>query len=212
VELAQDGIWQHRNVALLDFEDGTGPCRNGTTALNTTVRGTAAVGNAQGDVVGVRLTLGVPFELNHGDPTLAPAPLNTTAMFWNWQGGYKFVKFDTSSSGISDQRPAARNVLGPVTRYSVHLGSTGCSAATRTQAPTACHHPNRATVELRFGDLGSAVIVADMGRVLARSNVDINAPGTAAGCMSAPDDADCPSILQALGTTPGSVQTLLAAR
>jgi hypothetical protein len=55
VQLAQDGIWQHQNVALIDFENGTGPCRNGTTATNTAVRGQVPAG----DYVGVELTVGV---------------------------------------------------------------------------------------------------------------------------------------------------------
>jgi hypothetical protein len=38
VALAQDGAWQLDNLALLDFENGSGPCRNGTAATNTTVR------------------------------------------------------------------------------------------------------------------------------------------------------------------------------
>ena len=50
---------------------------------------------------GVRFTMGVPFELNHGDPTVAPSPLNITAMFWNWQGGYKFLKADMNSTGLA---------------------------------------------------------------------------------------------------------------
>jgi hypothetical protein len=112
VQLTQDGVWQYQNVALLDFENGTGPCRNGTAPTNTTVRGNAPAG----DYVGVELTVGVPFALNHQDPTVAPAPLNSTAMFWNWQGGYKFIKFDTTSSGLSEQKPAAANDMGPVTR------------------------------------------------------------------------------------------------
>jgi hypothetical protein len=113
VQLAQDGIWQHQNVALIDFENGTGPCRNGTTATNTAVRGQVPAGN----YVGVELTVGVPFAQNHQDPTVAPAPLNSTAMFWNWQGGYKFIKFDTTSSGIHEQQPAGANAMGPITRY-----------------------------------------------------------------------------------------------
>ncbi|MBL8699424.1 MAG: hypothetical protein JNK67_13690 [Alphaproteobacteria bacterium] len=31
LEIEQDGRWRHRNVALLDFEDGSGPCIGGTS-------------------------------------------------------------------------------------------------------------------------------------------------------------------------------------
>ena len=195
VQLAQDGVWQQQSVALLDFENGTGPCRNGTEATNTSVRGQVPVG----EYTGVELTVGVPFAQNHQDPTAAPAPLNSTAMFWNWQGGYKFIKFDTASSGISDQKPAAANAMGPVTRYSVHLGSTACAGESKTQAPSACQSPNRMTVRFDSFDLRKNTVVADMGAVLAHANVDVNAKGTSPGCMSFPKDGDCPSVMHALG-------------
>lgn len=195
VQLTQDGVWQHQSVALLDFENGSGPCRNGTAATNTSVRGQVPAGH----YVGVELTVGVPFAQNHQDPTVAPAPLNSTAMFWNWQGGYKFIKFDTTSSGISEQQPAAANAMGPVTRYSVHLGSTACAGESKTQAPSACQNPNRMTVRLSPFDPAKNTVVVDMGAVLAQANVDVNAKGTSPGCMSFPKDADCPPVMNALG-------------
>lgn len=199
--LAQDGIWQFENLALLDFEDGSGPCRNGTAATNTTVRGTVPAGH----YTGLRFTLGVPFARNHGDPTVAPSPLNLTAMFWNWQGGYKFLKFDTTSSGVSEQRPAA-SAMGPVTRFSLHLGSTVCASAARTEAPRAeCGNPNRVTVQFDRFDPATQTVVADIGAVLAGANVDVNAPMTSPGCMSFPHDADCPPVMGALGLGYGGV-------
>lgn len=213
LDLNQDGVWQHQNVALLDFENGVGPCHNGTAPTNTSVRGVAPAGR----YTGVELTVGVPFNLNHQDPTVAPAPLNSTAMFWNWQGGYKFIKFDTASSGISESRPAAPMAMGPVTRYSVHLGSTACASASRTQAPSACQNPNRITVRLDRFDLARGQVVIDMGAVLAQANVDVNAQGTSPGCMSFPKDADCPPIMGALGlaydgTPPAGPQKLIRSR
>lgn len=195
LQLTQDGVWQYQNLALLDFENGTGPCRNGTEATNTSVRGQVPAG----EYTGVELTVGVPFALNHQDPTVAPAPLNSTAMFWNWQGGYKFIKFDTTSSGISDHKPADANAAGPVTRYSVHLGSTVCASASKTQAPSACQNPNTITVRLDRFDLRQGQVIVDMGAVLGQANVDVNAKGTSPGCMSFPKDADCLPVMQALG-------------
>jgi len=213
VQLTQDGVWQYQNVALLDFENGTGPCRNGTAPTNTTVRGNVP----DGDYVGVELTVGVPFALNHQDPTVAPAPLNSTAMFWNWQGGYKFIKFDTTSSGLSEQKPAAANDMGPVTRYSVHLGSTVCASASKTQAPQACQNSNRVTARFDRFDLSKGQIVFDVGTVLGQANVDVNAKGTSPGCMSFPKDADCPPVMGALGlaydgTPAPGVQRLIKSR
>ncbi len=54
VTLTQDGMWQLEGITLLDFEDGSGPCRNGTTATNTAVRGTTPAGH----YTGLRFTLG----------------------------------------------------------------------------------------------------------------------------------------------------------
>lgn len=196
VQLEQDGVWQLGDLALLDFENGQGPCRNGTPAMNTTVRGTVPAGQYQG----IEFTLGVPFGQNHGDPTTAPAPLNSTAMFWNWQGGYKFLKFDTTSSGLSPEKPGAPSAQGPATRYAVHLGSTGCQSASRTTAPAApCANPNTVTVRLDRFDLSKQTIVADVGRILVGANVDVNAPQTSPGCMSFANDADCPPVMAALG-------------
>lgn len=197
VQLKQDQTWQFENIALLDFENGSGPCRNGTPATHTTIDGTAP----EGHYVGIRFTLGVPFNRNHGDPTVSPAPLNTTAMFWTWQGGYKFLKFDTQSSGMqaNNTSAGASHGGGAASGFSVHLGSTVCASPSRTQAPSACQNPNR--VEVTFADFDPKrnTLVADIGKVLTAANVDVNAPNTSPGCMSFPKDADCPPVMGALG-------------
>lgn len=214
VALAQDGVWQLENIALLDFENGSGPCRNGTAAINTTVRGTVPAGT----YTGLRFTLGVPFARNHGDPTIAPSPLNLTAMFWNWQGGYKFIKFDTASTGQpATTAPADPRGGGNASGFSVHLGSTVCAAASRTEAPSACQNPNRVTVQFDRFDAAAQTVVADIGAVLAGANVDVNAPNTSPGCMSFLNDADCPPVMGALGLAYGGVaapgpQRLFSAR
>jgi uncharacterized repeat protein (TIGR04052 family) len=197
VTLAQDGTWQRDGVALLDFENGSGPCLNGTTATNTSVRGSVPAGS----YTGLRFTLGVPFVPNHGDPTTAPSPLNLTAMFWNWQGGYKFIKFDTATSGQpATTAPPHPQGGGNASGFSVHLGSTLCASPSRTQAPQAeCGNPNRVTVQFDRFDAATQTVVADIGRVLVGANVDVNAAGTSPGCMSFPKDADCPPVMGALG-------------
>jgi uncharacterized repeat protein (TIGR04052 family) len=99
--------WQHAGTALLDFEDGRAACANGTAPMNTALRDTVAAG----DYTGVAFKAGVPFEMNHGDPTTAPSPLNLTSMFWNWRGGYKFVRIDMVPT---DRRERAGScTLGP---------------------------------------------------------------------------------------------------
>ena len=43
--LQQDGRWQHANVALLDFENRTGPCLTGTNETRDVIVGTAPAGD-----------------------------------------------------------------------------------------------------------------------------------------------------------------------
>lgn len=99
IELEQDGKWQYENTTLLDFEDGTAACDNGTADINTTIVGTVPEGNYES----LQFTLGVPKNLNHDDAAIAPSPLNLTSMWWNWQGGYKFLRADLQTdSAISN--------------------------------------------------------------------------------------------------------------
>src|SRR5262249_24683963 len=105
VQLDQDGIWQYRDVALLDFENKVPPCNDGTPQTNSVVHGTVPVGT----YTGVRFLLAVPFELDHIDEATAPAPLNLDGMFWSWQDGYKFLRIDTAFDNVR-----------------VHVGSMGC--------------------------------------------------------------------------------------
>lgn len=57
--LAQDGKWQYQNVALLDFENKSGACSNGTVETRNQVIGTLPKGQYQG----LQFTLGIPFHL-----------------------------------------------------------------------------------------------------------------------------------------------------
>lgn len=186
LQLAQDNPWQHGTLALLDFEPGSGACRNGTAPLNTRISGTLPAG----DYRGLRFTLGVPFEDNHRLPTLAPSPLNLTALFWVWQSGYKFFKFDArtpdGSAGASG--------------FSIHLGSTGCSSASRTTAPARpCRFPNRVSVTLQAFEPQQQRVVLDIAALLQGSRVDFNSPETPPGCMSGQDDPDCRTVFRQLG-------------
>lgn len=217
--LDEDGRWQVDTVALLDFEDATGSCTNGTAEMNATVRGTAP----QGTYTGVRFDVGVPFDWNHGDPTLAPSPLNLTAMFWNWRGGYKFIKFETSpvtadgmniaSSTHSEGAGGAEGASG----WFLHLGSTLCGAASRTEAPAApCANPNVMTVTLEGFDPAAQTIVIDPAPVLGTSDLTRNTPETSPGCMSFPNDPDCTTVLPKLGLpfneAGAETQVLISAR
>lgn len=182
VELEQDGVWQHEGVALLDFEDANG-CDNGTAEMNTTIVGTAADG---GPFTAVRFRLGVPFELNHADVTLAPSPLNLMGMFWNWNGGYKFFRAEGRTAGLPDG-------------FRIHLGSTGCDGDPMMGNVTTCTNENRPEVELAI-DPATGTIQVDVGALLANSDIEADAGG-APGCMSGPDDPECGAIFEGFGIT-----------
>jgi len=192
VTLTPDGTWQGQGVALLDFEDASGACSNGTAATNTVLKGTVA---PAAHYHMLHFKLGVPFALNHRDATAAEPPLNTTALFWNWMGGYKFLRADGNTTGLP-------------TGYNLHLGSTGCVAGSAPNSVDHCDNPNVLQVNLDF-DLGSNTVVVDLGAVLADSNLDTNADGTPPGCMSSPTDEDCAPIFRNLGlpfgATPGDM-------
>jgi len=210
VTLDQDGIWQYKSVALVDLEDGKGACRNGNAAMHSVVTGSVPAGQ----YTGLRFTVGVPFELNHGNPISAPSPLNMTAMFWSWQGGYKFIRAEVALAGnsaatakpMTEENATLGHREAPGDRsprssgFPVHLGSTGCASASPTTAPaTECKNPNRVSVALPVFDPVKDVVIFDLGKLLEDSDVTTNTPNTAPGCMSGENDPDCIPIMKALG-------------
>ncbi|MEZ4403059.1 MAG: metallo-mystery pair system four-Cys motif protein [Kofleriaceae bacterium] len=181
-------------VALLDFEDNTGTCQTGTTATYTTLTGTVAAGSYDG----LQYDLGIPAALNHLDPALEVAPYNAPGMLWAWQAGHKFVKADGVVGGNG---------------FNLHLGSTGCPGSNPMAPPDApCANPNRPTITLTGFDAATATVVADVGAVLASSDLTVNTTGTAPGCMSFPGDPECeiifPRLGLAYGAAPAGAQTL----
>lgn len=105
VTLEQDGKWQHQTVALLDFENKTGACTNGTVEMRDRIVGTVPKGN----YTGLKFSLGIPFDLNHEDATLASSPLNLTGLWWNWRLGYKFARIDLQIQTWFSQRTNTSN-------------------------------------------------------------------------------------------------------
>jgi uncharacterized repeat protein (TIGR04052 family) len=188
VTLTPDGQWQSDQVVLLDFENRTGNC-NGNAATNSVVRGTVPAGTYRGLV----FEIGVPKAINHQDPTLAAAPLNVTALTWPWRIGYKFTTIDLETSGGAAG-------LNHATGFSIHLGSTECGEGNPLTPPSApCGKPNRPTYRLEGFDPKSSNVVLDLGALLAETDITVNAPKTASGCMSFPGDADCTAIMNRLG-------------
>lgn len=177
VVLDQDGVFQNGNLALLDFEDGTGPCSNGNAPTHTEIQGTAP----NGRYVGVRFTIGVPFERNHLELTTQPSPLSITRMFWAWNSGHKFARLDAkSSTGKS---------------WVLHLGSTGCTpAGGASTVPTSCAQENQIVQTFAQFDVDGDAIVVDAAALFAGNGGTENQV-----CMSSPKTAACAPMFAALG-------------
>lgn len=159
--------WQYQNVALLDFENFTGGCQDGTPETNTTLRGMAP----DGVYTGVTFTIGVPDAMNHQDLTSLPAPLNVTGLWWNWSLGHIFLAA-VSHADITDPAPAAND-------HYFHLGSIGCTGDPEVGETVTCTKPNQPQIEITGFDPRTQPIVVDYGAVLSRSKL-----ATSVGCHS----------------------------
>jgi len=181
VTLEQDGKWQQGTVALLDFEDGTNGCDAGNPDTNVSIRGTVPEAST---FTGIRFTMGVPFDVNHADAATAPAPLNLTSLWWNWNGGYKFIRIDGSTPGLDAWR--------------FHLGSTACDGDMSGNVTT-CGNPNRVEVAIDGFDPTASSVVFDLAAMLEGVDLETNSMDTPPGCMAAPVDPDCELYFQNLG-------------
>lgn len=127
--------WQNEQVALIDLAGDS------ATGRHASVRG-----SVEGRAVtysGIRLIVGVPFELNHANPLTAAAPLDRGEMFWNWQSGHKFLRADLA---VADRE------------WAFHVGSTGCSSASALRPPAQpCAQPNEMHIELKGDPLKGVV-------------------------------------------------------
>jgi uncharacterized repeat protein (TIGR04052 family) len=212
LNLEQDGKWQYQNIALLDFEDKSGGCSNGTVDTRNKIVGTISPGNYQG----LQFTLGIPAQLNHADATLASSPLNLTSLWWNWRGGYKFMRLDLETQNTAlkqnqHQKQKMNSQSHSDRGFPIHIGSTGCQANSDTQQPSDCSNPNRSTISFKQFNPDTNVVVADIANLLTQTDLNTNQPDTSMGCMSSPEDRDCSGIIHNLGLAfqnkPSSGQT-----
>jgi len=188
-----ENAFQSQGLALIDAEDGCGP--DGTPETHTTVTGFAPALAYER----VRFTLGVPKERNFIDLASATPPLDVTSMFWVWQSGYKFLKVDGASPAVD----------GGINPFFVHLGSSGCPGENPSAPPTAdCSSPNRVTYELAGFSPSIHKVIADVGELLAASDVSTNTEGTPPGCMSVASDPECVTLFPRLGVDAPSEQHL----
>lgn len=168
------GRWQSDDVTLIDLEDGSGACANGTPDANHRLVGRAPAG----DYTGLIFTVGVPFDHNHADPLTAAPPLDDSTMHWHWRSGYKFLRigWTTGNGG-----------------FWLHLGSAACKGT--VQNITGCRHPNRVDVVLDSYQPGDGVVI-DL-RALVDSVED--STSAADSCSSGPAEDSCAAPFSVLG-------------
>lgn len=173
--MLEDPLWQSEDVALLDFEDGSGACVNGTGETNTVIRGQVP----EGDYSGIRFRIGVPEDLNHADPLRAKPPLGYSVMHWHWRTGYKFLR-----AGIADDSDG----------FWMHLGSSRCEGTSRNIG--GCRGSNRPLVELAAFVPGVDVVAVDLQPLV--QQIDLT-DGKATDCSSGPAESECEAPFQSLG-------------
>lgn len=203
--------WQYAGVALLDFKDARGgraPCSAELPAKNTAVRGRVPAGH----YTGIEFTVGVPVEgevdgakisLNHSNLETAAPPLDIAAMNWSWQAGRKFIAIEVDPEGGFKRADGS-----PAKTWMVHLGSTGCTGNPATGEIVACKRPNRFQIAFDCFDVTKDTVEVDLTALFKDSDLTRD-KGGAIGCMSGPDDPECPAIFGTLGlnlndTRPGA--------
>ncbi len=175
IRFATEMPWQNDAVALIDLEDGTGACVNGTAAVTAEIIAVAP----QRDYRGLRFTVGVPFRLNHLNPLTAKPPLDDSDMHWHWRSGYKFLR-----AGVRTANDG----------FWIHTGSAGCEGTVGNI--TACRFPHRVEVELQDFTPGQSVVTIDLAALLAGTSLDDD---LATNCSSGPPESTCVAPFAALG-------------
>lgn len=172
--------YQSKNVALLDFEDGSGGCDQGDATTHLSIKGVAP----ENDYAGVKFKLGIPLELNHVAVDRQAPPLNKTSLFWDWRLGHIFL------AAVTRAEVGTSTVTND---HFTHVGSTACTGDPEMGLPvTTCAKPNRGEYTLN-GDLENDDILLDLKAI--KTNADITA---GVGCHSF-DAASCSGMFDSLG-------------
>jgi|GEM_PF-975099 len=178
VSLNERAPWQSSELALLDFEDGTGRCSDGTVETNTTLTGTVAPGEYRG----IRFDIGVPSAQNHGAAANAQEPLKSArGLGAGGVEGYRFAKIAVT------QLTAAGEAAGSAL---LELSSTQCQAEADDEVT--CSKPNRSTVTFEAFDTATQTIVVDLAALW--SQLDLT---QAHACHST--EKSCEAMFNAVG-------------
>jgi uncharacterized repeat protein (TIGR04052 family) len=181
--LKADGKWQDTNIALLDFEDGTGTCMTNSPETNVTVVGTAA---QHSDYQGVEFTVGVPADQDHLNAATAMPPLNQPSMWWSWVGGYRYLRIDVASTMNQ--------------AWFFHLGAEACTGA--SNMAITCKYPDLPIIALNGFSATTTRVTLDLATLFADSDLDAQSDpmvDPVTGCMSSTADPECPPLFAKLG-------------
>lgn len=193
--------WQYLNLALLDFEDGSGGaygCAGGTAATNTRITGRVP----PGDYRGLQFRIGVPDTalaedgqprpLNHSPTSGTPAPLDQPALAAPWPGGRRHLKVElTPTTGV--QRSTGTSAV-----WVFQLSSTGCQGRIEQRDTATCQTANRPHVLLKSFMAQRQRVVLDLAELFGHSDIGRDHSG-ASGCISAPGDPECTPLFERLG-------------
>lgn len=162
------------SVGLVDFADKSNDCSAGTMegmgfGKNTSDTNSKLTGYpVYGLFSGVEFKIGLPDALNNLQSDTQTAPLSNTGMYWNWAGGYKFMKLEFLHKGTNSS-------------VSWHNGGSSC---TGSYGSISCTYKNISTVSINksSGNLTSSDVIALNIRELTDST------DTSAGvsCMNGP--------------------------
>jgi len=160
--LYQDDRWQRDNVALLDFVDDTGMCATGNKEIRSVVYGYA---DEHDDYTSVAFNVGVPPDKNHLDGARAPAPYNSSGLWWSWSDGYKYMRIDVASA----EQPI----------WFFHGGATSCSGT--FENGFTCGALQIAKIALPDYNPQTSIVVFDLAKFYGGS--DLTLGDDTPGCM-----------------------------
>ena len=201
-------------VALLDYQDKNTFCAGDAKPTNKQITGTVSGDAELADVIGIDFKVGIPSEINHRDLSTNVSPYNIQSMFWNWNGGHKFMRLDINPTAKVNVTYGDNNTSA--TR-NFHLGSTACEGEATTGEVVSCANENTVPVSLTGYSAANgqgASVVLDLAKLLAGSDINTD-NGVKVGCMSFPNDPECAVMFNALGlgygtTAATGVQTVFS--
>ena len=191
-------------VALLDYQDKISFCTGTEKPTNKQLTGTVSGDVEIAEVTGIEFKVGIPSKLNHRDLSTNISPYNIQSMFWNWNGGHKFMRLDIKPTAQVNVTYGENNLAS--TR-NFHLGSTACTGDATTGEVVNCANENVVPVSLTgysVTNTQGAAVILDLAKLLEGSDINTD-NGVKVGCMSFPNDPECAVMFNTLGLSYGEI-------